>query len=284
MIGSILITGGTGYFGQALSRRLLEQNLSDRICVYSRDEWKQAQMRKALNEDPRCRWFVGDVRDQDRLRRALSGVDVVIHAAALKRIEVGHYNPDEMVKTNVQGTMNVVHGATDAGVGRVVLLSSDKAYHPVSAYGQSKAMAESLVLAANNTVGQRGPRFAVVRYGNVAGSTGSVIPTWRSLLAGGAREVPVTDLECTRFWMTIGEAVDLVLNVIMGENVPADQPVIPELPAYRLGDLCFAMGADAKIVGLGAWEKMHESMRDGLCSETARRMSVAEIKEALTHV
>ncbi len=291
---SILITGATGFFGCAFIRRLLEGTEYSRICVFSRDEAKQANMRLAFNDDPRLRgfvgdrlrWFVGDVRDKDRLIRAMYGIDVVIHAAALKRIEVGAYNPEEMVKTNILGSMNVIDAARDASLGwpaiaiprRVIFLSTDKAYQPVSAYGQSKALAESLFLSANNTVGKIGPIFSVVRYGNVSNSTGSVIPRWREILKA-SDTVPVTDPDCTRFWMTANQAVDLVLNTI--ETMQGGELNIPTLPAYRLGDLAEAMGVKMKIIGLPAWEKKHESMEDGKCSNDARRMSVEELREAL---
>src|SRR3990167_10046489 len=209
---SVLITGGTGSFGRAFTSRLLKDNTVERICIYSHSEHTQAEMRESLN-DERLRWFIGDVRDRDRLRRAMEGVDIVVHAAALKRIEVGQYNPVEMIKTNILGAIYVIEAAMDAKVRKVVALSTDKAYQPISPYGQSKALMESLILAANNTVGPEGPRFSVTRYGNVAGSNGSVIPLWRSQLASG-KTVSLTDPGCTRFWMTMAEAIDLVLSTI----------------------------------------------------------------------
>jgi UDP-N-acetylglucosamine 4,6-dehydratase len=280
---SVLITGGTGYFGRAFAREVLESGISERVCIYSRCEHRQAAMRAEFDDDYRLRFFVGDVRDRERLTRAMHGVDVVVHAAALKRIEVGHYNPDEMVKTNVLGAMNVIDAAVDSHwVQKAVLLSSDKAFEPVSAYGQSKALAEALFLAANRTHSDRlqGPRFAVTRYGNVAGSTGSVIPRWRERIARG-EAVPVTDPECTRFWMTIEEAVELVLTTI--DEMPSE-PAIPLLPAFRLGDLAEAMGARMDIRGLDFWEKQHESMRRGLSSDVVPRFSVDELRTRLAAV
>jgi UDP-N-acetylglucosamine 4,6-dehydratase len=235
-------------------------------------------MRDEYGEDERLRWFIGDVRDRDRLRRAMEGIETVVHAAALKRIEVGHYNPIEMVMTNVLGAVNVIEAAQDAGVEKVVGLSSDKAYQPVSPYGTSKALAESLLLAANNTRGKSGPIFAVCRYGNVAGSAGSVIPKWRETLKS-ITTVPVTDPDCTRFWMTMGEAVDLVTHTI--ETMRGGEMVIPKLPAYRLGDLADAMGATMDIQGLNGFEKKHEGMRDGLTSDMVRRMTADELKAGL---
>ena len=282
-LGDVLVTGGTGFFGQHFVRRLLDDHLSDRICIYSRDEFKQFHMRERFQDDSRLRWFIGDVRDEARLSRAMRGVLVVVHAAALKRIEVGFYNPSEMVKTNVLGTMNVVEACQDNRVRTAVLLSSDKAFQPISAYGQSKALAESIFLASNGTGGVLGTRFMVTRYGNVANSTGSVIPVWRAAMAAG-KPVRVTDPEATRFWMYAHEAVDLVMAAIVA---PANvRPLlIPTLPAYRLGDLCDAMAPMGRVIGsLPAHEKMHESMDFYNSSDIAKRLTVDQLKEMLTHV
>jgi UDP-N-acetylglucosamine 4,6-dehydratase len=273
---SYLVTGATGSFGNAFVRRLLETNASDRICIFSRGEHAQASMRTALKDDPRLRWLIGDVRDFQRLKRAMNGVDVVVHAAALKRIEVGFMNPIEMTRTNVDGAVNVIEAAQDAGVKKVVALSSDKAYQPASAYGCSKALAEAIFLAANNTSGANGPRFAACRYGNVFASNGSIVPVWREMIAKGARKVPVTDPEATRFFMLLDEAVDLVLDTI--ETMEGGELRIPDLPAYRVGDLAEAFGVEMDIKGLPHWEKLHESMCDGQCSKDARRMSVDELR------
>lgn len=277
----VLITGGTGSFGQAFVRRLLIGKTARWIAIYSRDEWKQAQMRERFN-DSRLRYFIGDVRDVSRLRRAVHGCDVVVHAAALKRVEVCEYDAAEVAKTNVIGAMNVIEAAHEAGAKRVVGLSTDKACEPINAYGASKLLAEKLFLAANNARGAFGPQFAVTRYGNVAGSTGSVIPLWRALLAKGERLLPVTDPDCTRFWMTLDESVSLVFKALA--EMPADQPLIPQLPAYRLGDLCEAMGGTPKVIGMRPGEKKHESMRQGETSADARRMGVEELKRGLCDV
>ena len=276
----VLITGGSGFLGRALAKRILDNNPGQRVCIYSRGEHQQAAMFKALGEHPNLRMFIGDVRDASRLRWAMESVDVVIHAAALKRIEVGHYNPAEMVKTNVLGAMNVVEAAISAGVSRVVLSSTDKAYQPVSPYGISKAMAEAVFLAANNTRGPAGPEFCVCRYGNVAGSTGSVIERWWDAKRAGVTRVQVTDPDCTRFWMTIDEAVDLVLAAANG----AGTLLIPTLPAFTVGNLATAMGLEMELVGLPAWEKKHETLAPGITSDTARRMTVAELEQALMTV
>lgn len=272
-----LITGGSGYFGRACAREMLTRGY-DPVCIFSRGEHAQAAMREEFNNDPRMRFFIGDIRDLPRLRWAMEGVRVVIHAAALKRIEVGAYNPEELVKTNVLGAMNVVEAARSPGtsVERVVALSTDKAYQPISPYGQSKALAESLFLTANNTT--RGPRFAVCRFGNVAGSTGSVIPKWRALLKN-TDTVPVTAPHCTRFWMLISDAVNLVLDT--AETMTGGELAIPELAAYRLDDLAAALGAKTHITGLPDFEKAHESMDETKCSETARRMTIEELRGAL---
>jgi len=278
----LLITGGTGFFGRAFTKYALQHDLGT-VCIYSRNEFNQYQMRQEFENDERLRFFIGDVRDRDRLRRAMEGCDVVIAAAALKRIEVGAYNPTEMTKTNVIGTMNTVEAAMDAGISKVVYLSSDKAFEPVSPYGHSKAMAESIILSANNMRGSIGPLFCVTRYGNVSGSTGSVIPIWRKKIAEGATKVPVSDPECTRFWMFADEAVGLVVKA-MAEMKGGDTFIPTWLPAYRLGDLAEAMGVEMDIRGIGLYEKRHESMDHGLSSDMARRMTVGELREGLMNV
>lgn len=295
---SILITGGTGTFGRAFVSYLLQQTNIPRICIYSRGEHAQADMRAQLNDDPRLRWFIGDVRDEARLRRAMSGVDKVVHAAALKRIEVGAYNPDEMVKTNVLGTMNVIEAAISSGVRRVIGLSSDKAYQPISPYGQSKALGESLLLAANEMHGwqpddgrtrykepKKKTQFIAVRYGNIWNAQGSIVPKWIGRWSQG-KPITITDPECTRFYMTVDQAVELVWQCVQGQfrNL-----VIPtNLPAYRVGDLAEAFCAEficeSETVGLPGHEKLHESMDDGLCSLDARRMTIDELRGLLRNV
>jgi UDP-N-acetylglucosamine 4,6-dehydratase len=276
---SVLITGGTGSFGQAFTKRLLQDG-AERIVILSRNEHAQAEMRERLS-DERLRFFIGDIRDRDRLRRAFCGVDWVIHAAALKRIEVGAYDPIEMVKTNINGTVNVIEAAIDAGVRRVVGLSSDKAWQPISPYGQTKALAESLLLNANNLSGQNGPKFVVTRYGNVAGSRGSVIPRWKEMKRVGMNTVPVTDPDCTRFYMRMDEAVDLV---IQATKTNSQEILIPKLPAYRLGDLADVLKVKMDVKGLPHWEKLHEGMDFGNTSDTARRMSRDELAEAVARL
>ena len=271
MQSSLLITGGTGTIGAALARDALARGF-ERVCIFSRDEYKQAVMREKLT-DPSLRWFLGDVRDRHRLRRALEGVECVIHAAALKRVEAGEFNPGEFVKTNVIGTLNLIEAAHDAGVKRVVGLSSDKALNPQNAYGATKLLMEKVLLAANNARGGSGPRFAVTRFGNVAGSRGSVIDMWR----GGGRAL--TEPRCTRYWLGEREAAQIVWAAL--EEMPAE-PMVPTLRAYCLRDLAQAMGVDyGTPTGLRAGESLHEQMREGESSETAPRMTVEELREAL---
>lgn len=284
----VLITGGTGFLGRALVCRLLQMPETKRVCIFSRDEAKQAAMSaKIADPHEKLRWFIGDVRDKERLQRAMLGVDVVIHAAALKRVEVGEYNPAEMVKTNVLGTMNVIDAAFDAPLENataprhVVYVSSDKACQPRNAYGASKLMGEKLILASNNTGGRFGPIFSAVRYGNVAGSTGSVIPTWRERRDRN-EEIVMTDSRATRFWMRIDQAVDLVLGVAASKEGGGLH--VPQLPAYRLDDLATAMriAGPIKITGLQQGEKLHERMlEDGPTSEEVERMTIHEIRAGL---
>lgn len=285
---SILITGGSGYFGRAFAKHLLRLPVAtgypqyDRIILFSRGEYAQFNALTELqphDDGDRLRFFIGDVRDKDRLYRAFQDVDVVVHAAALKRIEVGVYNTDEMVQTNVNGSINVIDAAMRQRVDRVVLLSSDKAYHPVSTYGASKQMAEFLFRNANRQRGNHGPQFVVCRYGNVAGSTGSVIPIWREKAKNGG-VVNVTDPDATRFYMRIESAVDLVLNAISTSDIESVH--VPDLPAFRLGDLAEAIGIKhMNAIGLPAYEKKHENMDEHRCSETARRMSVQELRDEI---
>lgn len=277
-IDSVLITGGSGFLARGLVRALLARGC-ERICLYSRGEYAQFLMRQEFEDDKRLRWFIGDCRDLPRLTEAMQSVDVVVHAAALKRIEVGYYNPEEVIKTNVDGTRNVVAAARAAGVAKVVGISSDKAAEPASIYGVTKAAGECILLSANHTRGAAGPTFSIVRYGNVWCSTGSIVPLWRGLIAKGATTLPVTDPECTRFFMRRYEAVDLVVQSIL--TMKGGECFIPRLPAYRVGDLAEAFGLPMRVTGLGDFEKLHEMMAPGNTSDKARRMSVAELRELL---
>lgn len=248
----------------------------ERICLYSRGEYAQFLMRQEFEDDKRMRWMVGDVRDKERLTRAMHGVNTVIHAAALKRVEVGQYNTSEVMATNIAGTQNVIDAAVQAHVSKAVFISSDKAVEPANAYGCSKAMGEHLWAGAQAM--SLGPDFVAVRYGNVAGSTGSVIPRWRA--AKGVVEVRNPDV--TRFWITLSEASQLVMQAIDAD--PVGRMIVPSLPAYRLGDLADAMCVDYRITSLEDGEKMHESMAPGVSSDMAPRMTVGELRQELLNV
>lgn len=263
--GGILITGGTGTFGRAFTRHLLQHG-AQRVCIYSRSELTQSLMREEFAEHAdRLRFFIGDVRDEQRLESAMHGCTLVIHAAALKRVEVGEYNPMEMVQTNVDGTLNVIRAAWACtkryGNHRPVhsvLLSSDKACAPVNTYGATKLVAEKLFMGAGHMYGQAGPLFTITRYGNVAGSQGSVIPIWQRAKAA-RRAARITEPSATRFWMTIDQAVALVVQAAFATI--NGMMLVPQLPAYDLGTLADAMElVDLTQIGLQPGEKMHESM------------------------
>ena len=276
---SLLITGGSGSVGKAVAKDALRIGF-DRVCIYSRDELKQAQMAQEIR-DHRIRFFLGDVRDRERLCRALEGVDCVVHAAALKRVEAGEYNPAEFVKTNVVGTMNLIEAAHDAGVKRVVGLSTDKALSPQNAYGATKLMMERLLLAANNQSGRNGPAFAVTRFGNVAGSRGSVIDTWRSLMAAGQTSLPVTDQRCTRYWLSPDSAVRIIWDAM---NMMPVEPLVPTVPAFLVTDLAEAMQMPWHEIGLRPGESLHEQMSIADSSDVARRMTITELARELENV
>lgn len=277
----ILVTGGSGTFGTAIVKRLLQLNDYDRIVVFSRGELRQHHMRSEVGEDDRLRYYIGDTRDRDRLKRAMNKIQVVVHAAALKRIEVGHHDPVEMTKTNVGGAINIIEAAQDAGVEKVIALSSDKAVEPISPYGLSKALADGIFLAANNITGGE-TKFSVARWGNIWRSNGSVVPIWEKMIRDGATSVPVTDAGCTRFFLRIEQVVELVLN--LAKTMKGGELLIPDMAAYRLGDLAQAMNVKMDIKGLPPWEKKHESIKIGSTSEWARRMTIDELKKELANV
>jgi UDP-N-acetylglucosamine 4,6-dehydratase (inverting) len=258
---SILVTGGTGSFGQAFVRTILEQYPdAQRLVVYSRDELKQYEMAQRFpTERHAClRYFIGDVRDEVRLRRALEGIDTVVHAAALKQVPAAEYNPFECIKTNVLGAQNVIEACLDSGVRRVVALSTDKAAAPINLYGATKLCSDKLFTAANNIRGNRDLRFSVVRYGNVMGSRGSVIPFFLSRRSSGS--LPITDTEMTRFNITLQEGVDMVLWAL--EHARGGEIFVPKIPSYRIGDVAEAIGPECEkpIVGIRPGEKIHEEM------------------------
>ncbi len=256
---SILITGGTGSFGKRCVKTLLERFQPSRVVVYSRDELKQYEMAEEFNQ-PEMRYFIGDVRDRERLRQAMRGIEFVIHAAALKHVPVAEYNPMECIKTNVYGAENVIGAALDNDVERVIALSTDKAANPINLYGASKLASDKLFMAANNIAGRHRTRFSVVRYGNVVGSRGSVLPFFRKLAANGARELPITDPRMTRFWITLQQGVDFVLESL--NRMQGGELFVPKLPSARITDLANAVAPHLphQIVGIRPGEKLHEIM------------------------
>lgn len=256
---SVLITGGTGSFGQQYARTILARFKPRRIVIYSRDEMKQFEMAQELNT-PEMRYFIGDVRDRDRLIRAMRGIDYVIHAAALKQVPAAEYNPMECVKTNIHGAENVIHAALENEVEKVIALSTDKAANPINLYGATKLVSDKLFVAANNISGGRHTLFSAVRYGNVVGSRGSVVPFFRKLLEGGAQSLPITDPRMTRFWITLQEGVDFVLKNF--ERMHGGEIFVPKIPSVRIVDLAQAMapGVPHEMVGIRPGEKLHEVM------------------------
>ena len=259
---SVLVTGGAGFFGQSFIKRVLAEYSPRRLIVYSRDEFKQFTMRKELleSEYPCLRFFIGDIRDRDRLEMALRGVDIVIHAAALKHVPAAEYNPFECINTNVIGAENLVNAAIRMEVETVVALSTDKAANPVNLYGASKLASDKIFIAANNLSGTQGTRFSVVRYGNVMGSRGSVIPLFRRLVSEGAKALPITDERMTRFWITIDQGVDLVLSSIV--MMKGGEIFVPKIPSVKITDLAKAIAPDIPIelIGTMPGEKLHEAM------------------------
>lgn len=267
---TILVTGGTGSFGNAFVQHVLENYEPKKIIIYSRDEYKQFVMRNKFVElgraagrdyDRVLRYFIGDVRDEARFRRALAGgVDYIVHAAALKQVPACEYNPMEAIKTNVHGAMNVIEAALDCGVEKVVALSTDKAVNPVNLYGGTKLVSDKLFVAANAYSGESGCTFSVVRYGNVAGSRGSVIPFFDNLIRSGATELPITDMRMTRFWITLDEGIQLVLKAL--REARGGETFISKIPSFRVTDLATAMAPGLKQVevGIREGEKLHEVM------------------------
>ena len=260
---SLLITGGTGSFGKMFTRTILEKYPEvERIVIFSRDEFKQFNMSNMaeFKDQDKLRFFIGDVRDKERLYRALDGVDTVIHAAALKQVPACEYNPFEAVKTNVLGAQNLVDVCIDKGVERVVALSTDKACAPINLYGATKLCSDKLFIAGNVYAGHGKTKFSVVRYGNVAGSRGSVIPFFKKLVAEGAGELPITDATMTRFWLKLEDAVELVLTALKTMN--GGELYVKKIPSMRMPDLATAIAPDLeqKIVGIRPGEKIHEMM------------------------
>ncbi|WP_051111738.1 UDP-N-acetylglucosamine 4,6-dehydratase (inverting) [Sciscionella marina] len=269
---SILLTGGTGSFGKAFITYALEHLDPRRLVVLSRDELKQYEARQQFGDDPRLRWFIGDIRDRRRLERAMHGVDYVVHAAALKQVDTGEYNPFEFVQTNVTGSQNVIEAAIDTGVKKVVALSTDKASSPINLYGATKLCADRMFISANHYAATHPTRFAVVRYGNVMGSRGSVIPFFKRIAAEG-KPLPVTHKEMTRFWITLPQAVQFVVDSF--GMMHGGELYVPRIPSMRLLDLAetIAPGAEVTEVGVRPGEKLHEEM---IAPDDSRRTLLLE--------
>ncbi|HZT89951.1 MAG TPA: UDP-N-acetylglucosamine 4,6-dehydratase (inverting) [Stellaceae bacterium] len=259
---SVLVTGGTGSFGRLFIRNLMARSRPERLIVFSRDEFKQYEMQQMLQgpEAAALRFFIGDVRDPERLDLAAREVDIIVHAAALKHVPAAEYNPFECIRTNITGAENVVRAALRNDVSRVIALSTDKAASPINLYGATKLASDKIFVAANNLAGSRATRFAVVRYGNVVGSRGSVIPLFRRLVAEGADSLPVTDLRMTRFWITLQQGVDFVVSSLA--MMHGGEIFVPKIPSMRIADLARAMGPDLqqRVVGIRPGEKLHEVM------------------------
>jgi len=277
---SILITGGTGSLGKSLINHLLTHTKVRRIAIFSRDELKQHDLRVLLNDDPRLRWFLGDIRDLNRLKRAFHGVDFVVHAAALKQVDTGEYNPIEFIKTNVLGSQNVIDASIDAGVKRVIALSTDKASSPINLYGATKLTADKLFVAANNYSFSYGTIFSVVRYGNVIGSRGSVIPLFKKFAAQG-KAIPITDFRMTRFWISIEDAVKFVIESL--EIMHGGELYVPKIPSMKIVDLAQAVAPDSIMeeIGMRPGEKLHEEM---ISSDDSRRTVILRNRFVVTPV
>ena len=256
---SVLITGGTGSFGRKFTEQLLKRFKIKRLVVYSRDELKQYEMAQHFTA-PEMRYFIGDGRDEVRLKQAMRGVDIVVHAAALKHVPIAEYNPMECVKTNIHGAQNVIAAAIENEVEKVIALSTDKAANPINLYGATKLVSDKLFTAANNIAGGHRTRFSVVRYGNVVGSRGSVVPFFKKLLAEGVRELPITDERMTRFWITLDQGVDFTIKNF--SRMHGGEIFVPKIPSMKMVDLAKAMAPDLKykIVGTRPGEKLHEVM------------------------
>tara|TARA_B100001175_G_scaffold41955_1_gene31245 strand:- start:26715 stop:27716 length:1002 start_codon:yes stop_codon:yes gene_type:complete len=256
---NILITGGTGSFGKQYTKTLLANFKPNKIIIYSRDELKQFEMAKEY-DDPCMRYFIGDVRDEKRLDQAMNGVDFVIHAAALKHVPIAEYNPMECIKTNIMGAQNVIDASINNGATKVIALSTDKAANPINLYGATKLASDKLFVAANNVAGGHKTRFAVVRYGNVVGSRGSVIHTFNKIIESGSSSIPITDKNMTRFWITLQQGVDFVLKNF--SRMYGGEIFIPKIPSILIEDLAKSMapGLDLEYIGIRPGEKIHEIM------------------------
>lgn len=256
---TILVTGGTGSFGRCFTKLMLQRYRPKRLIIFSRDELKQYEMHHEFDHD--CmRYFIGDVRDLERLKQAMHDVDYIVHAAALKQVPAAEYNPMECIKTNIHGAENVIKAAVATGVKKVIALSTDKAANPINLYGATKLASDKLFIAANNMVGQYRIQFAVVRYGNVANSRGSVVPYFRKLLHQGIKQLPITDERMTRFWINLEDGVNFVIKAF--SRMQGGEIFVPKIPSMRVVDLAYALTShrDHQIVGIRPGEKLHETM------------------------
>lgn len=267
---SILVTGGTGSFGHAFIRTVLTHYKPHRLCVFSRDEMKQHKMEQDFRElgGKILRFYLGDVRDEQRLRMAMRGIDIVVHAAALKHVSIAEYNPFECIKTNVLGAENVVRAAIDTGVKKVLALSTDKAVNPVNLYGASKLAADKIFIAANHFGAPSGTAFSVVRYGNVSGSRGSVVPKFKQLVDQGAKSLPITDERMTRFWITLEQGVNFVISSI--DKMRGGEIFVPKIPSVKIVDIAktIAPHLPTHVIGIQPGEKLHESLVTDVDSRT----------------
>ena len=275
---TVLVTGGTGSFGKAYITNLLSSHNPKKVIIFSRDEMKQFEMRGKFANDPRLRFFIGDIRDKERLLRAFSGVNYIVHAAALKQVDTGEYNPREFILTNVIGSQNVVDAAIDSGVTNVVALSTDKASSPINLYGATKLTADKLFTAANVYGANSKTKFSVVRYGNVMGSRGSIIPLFQELASKGL-PIPVTDLRMTRFWITLDQAVKFVDEAFSEMN--GGELFVPRIPSMKITDLVAAIAPNSKIneIGIRPGEKLHEEM---ISPDDSRRTVMQKTKFILS--
>ncbi len=256
---NILITSGTGSFGKKFVKTVLEKYKPNKVIIYSRDELKQYEMAQVF--DDRCmRYFIGDIRDKERLKKAMNGVEFVVHAAALKHVPIAEYNPMECIKTNINGAANVIDASIDCGIKKVIALSTDKAANPINLYGATKLASDKLFVAANNITGNQDILFSVVRYGNVLGSRGSVVPFFKKLLKEGAKEIPITEEHMTRFWITLDQAVEFVLKNF--QRMQGGEIFIPKIPSMKITDMAKAIAPNLpqKVIGIRPGEKLHEIM------------------------
>lgn len=276
---TILVTGGSGSFGTAFSKYLLDKNVG-KVIIFSRCWLKQKTLRDELGDPPNYRWFIGDVRDRDRLIRACKGVDIVLHAAAIKCIDACNYNPGEALNTNVTGTQNTIDACIECGVGKSILISTDKCVNAINTYGKTKALAESLWINANTTAATDNIRFSVCRYGNVVGSSGSILPVWKKLIADGAKELPVTHSDMTRYWLSMENAIKLVVDSIA--QMQGGEIFKPTMPSVRIIDVAAAFKLPYKVVGIREGEKLSEEIEPGRDSSNNEWfLTVDEIRETI---